>query len=178
MAVEIRNWKVGETVKLSQKSSSVCESSITSYEHFVDSRYLCVREADGNTLGILVKVVGKMAYDNILMKGGEPFVKDLKTEGFKGDIYSSYRFPLVKDVKLVLDILQNNPQLVEKFEDASMHVNPRSAFWVRETIRGLFFRSKLQYYDARSGKLSIHAGDDEPRYRLAVVYFDKDRIYF
>jgi len=178
MKTETRNWSLGEMVRLSHQGKPVCESSITSYEHLVDSRYICVREADENTPGILLKVVGKVTDENILIKGNEPFVKDVKSEGFRCDIYSSFRFPSGEEVKLMVDILKNNQELVDKFEEASMHVNPNSTFWVRETIHGLFIRTKLQYYDTRSGKLSIHSGDSEPRYRLTLVYFDKDKLSF
>ena len=44
------------------------------------------------------------------------FVKDDKDESFTGDTYFSFRFPTTDELKLVLEILQNNPDLIPKFD--------------------------------------------------------------
>jgi len=176
MAANNYNWSLGEVANIKEDSSCVSKSVITSYEHMISSRYVCVREATDSAQGILVKVVGKVPSDNILFKGGEPFVKDLKVEGFSRDIYSSYRFPSVADLKLVLGIIRDNPMLIEKFEQAKMHINPNSTFWVREIDRKLLIMNSLQYFDARSGQLLPHEQEGEIRYRLSIVHFTKSKL--
>ncbi len=170
------NWSVGEVANIKEDSSCVSKRVITSYEHMISSRYVCVREVTDSVAGVLVKVVGKVPSDNIIFKGGEPFVKDLKVEGFSRDIYSSYRFPTLDDLKLVLGIIRDNPMLIEKFEQARMHINPNSTFWVREIERKLLIMNSLQYFDARTGQLLVHHDNNEIRYRLSIAFFTKMKL--
>ena len=132
-------WKLGEIVKVPRKSSEI-ESGMKSYEHFISSRYVCIREENGDQSGILIKVLGKISSENIIIKGGEPFCKDDKEEGFTSDIYYSYRFPSELELKEVLHIIRNNQRLIVELENASMHINPNSTFWVRDTAKSILLQ--------------------------------------
>lgn len=166
-----KNWTLGEIVNLPRKSSKFKSSGLKSYEYLVGSRYICIREASDAVPGILLKVLGKIPREHILMEGGEPFCKDDKNEGFANDTYYGYRFPSMEEVKEILPILRNSPELVEKFEKASMHINPRSSYWVRDVLRNMLFIKKPQVYDSRSEVLAPAANDSDIHYRLAVVFF-------
>lgn len=171
MTSDGKKWTLGETVNLPRKTSHFKSGGLKSYEYLVGSRYICIREATDDTQGILLKVLGKIPREHILMEGGEPFCKDDKNEGFASDTYYGYRFPSMKEVKEVLPILRNAPELVEKFEKASMHINPRSSYWVRDVLRNMLFIKKPQVYDSRSEVLAPAANDSDIHYRLAVVFF-------
>lgn len=168
-------WRLGDIVNVPRKSSEI-ENGMKSYEYFISSRYVCIREEDGEQSGILIKVLGKITSDNIMLKGGEPFCKDDKEEGFTSDVYYSYRFPSEAELKEVLSIIRNDQRLIDKLEEASMHINPNSTFWVRETGRSLLIRKKLQYYDVLSGKLIAESNDGGVHYRLSIAYFHKAQI--
>ncbi len=119
------NFKVGEIVNLPRKSVKVNKSGMKSYEHLINSRYICVRECEDMKRGMLVKVLGKTNRDSIIISGGEPFFKDDKAEGFMNDTYYSYRFPSAIELKEILEIIRNDKSLIEKFEEASMHIKPQ-----------------------------------------------------
>ena len=171
MTSDKNKWTLGEIVNLPRKSSQFKSSGLKSYEHLVGSRYICIREASDTTPGILLKVLGKIPREPILMEGGEPFCKDDKNEGFASDTYYGYRFPSMKEVKEVLPILCNAPELVEKFQKASMHINPRSSYWVRDPGRNKLFMKKPQVYDSRTEVLAPVTNDSDIHYRLTIVYF-------
>ena len=77
------------------------------------------------------------------------------------------------EVKEALDILRSNPELVDKFEKASMHINPRSSYWVRDAGRNMLFMKTPQVYDSRSEELTDSGNRSSIHYRLAIVYFNK-----
>ena len=168
-----KNWTLGETVILPRKSKKCKDSGMKSYEYIVGSRYICIREADDMHSGILLKVMGKIPREPIMMVAGEPFCKDDKNEGFTDDTYYSHRFPSMDEVKEALDILRSNPELVDKFEKASMHINPRSSYWVRDAGRNMLFMKTPQVYDSRSEELTDSGNRSSIHYRLAIVYFNK-----
>lgn len=170
------DFKVGEIASLPNKTRQVSKSGLKSYEFQIDSRYICIRECVGNERGVLVKVLGKTSRDNIIIAGGEPFFKEDKEEGFACDIYYGYRFPSIKELKEVLDIIRNEKTLIEKFEKASMHINPSSTFWVRDTARRLLVLKDPQYYDAGSDQLFAAENDKKLHYRISVVYFSKSQL--
>ena len=95
-------------------------------------------------------------------------------ELFEGICYFSYSFPRLEDLKEVLEVLRNNPDLLPKFDAASMHVNPKSSFWIRETTKKLFLIRKPQCYDVSTDSLSTSIDDPAP-YRVTMVYFSKDQ---
>ena len=168
-------WRLGDIVNVPRKSSEI-ENGMKSYEYFISSRYVCIREEDEGQSGILIKVLGKISSDNIMLKGGEPFCKDDKEEGFTSKIYYSYRFPSEAELKEVLSIIRNNQWLIDKLEEASMHINPNSSFWVRDTARSFIIQKKLLYYNAFLGKLIAESNDGEVHYRLSIAYFHKAQI--
>ena len=112
---------------------------------------------------------------NLITVGGQPFSKDDREELFAGMHYFSYPFPAAKDVQEVIDILRSNPSLIQIFEDASMHINPKSKFWVSETESRLLIMKKPQCYDAFSKQIASPSKDDAP-YRLTMVYFYKGKL--
>ena len=167
-------WRLGDIVNVPRKSWEI-KSGMRSYEHFISSCYICIREGNGDQSGILIKVLGKISCDHIMLKGGEPFCKDDKEEGLRSDIYYSYRFPSENELKKVLHIIRNDQRLIDKLEEASMHINPNSTFWVRDTKRSFLIKKKLQYYDVPSGKLIAETGDGKVHYRLSIAYFHKSQ---
>ena len=170
------DFKVGEIASLPQKTRQVSKSGMKSYEFQINSRYICIRECVGNERGILVKVLGKTSRDNIIVTGSEPFFKEEKYEGFAGDIYYGYRFPSIKELKDVLDIIRNDKTLIEKFEKASMHINPNSTFWVRDTTTRLLLLKDPQFYDAGSDQFFAAGNDKNLHYRISVVYFGESQL--
>ena len=167
-------WKVGELVSLTWNKRLLKKSGSRFYAEFVNSRYICVREATDKQPGILVKVLGKVTRDQILLVNGTPFCKDDRDYLFKGKCYYSYPYPLADDLKEALNIIDANPSLQQRFEEESMHFNPSSTFWVRETA-GSFLSKKPQYYDATSGRL-CKATDDTAHYRLTIAYYNKEEL--
>ena len=170
------HWSVGEIVDVPKKSSPVKKSGIKTYEHLINSHYICIRECVGSKRGVLVKVLGKTTSKNFVISGGEPFCKDDKDEGFKGDTYYGYRFPKVKELKEVLDIIRGNHGLLEIFEKASMHINPNSTFWVRDIAKRLLVLKEPQYYNAQTDELFISGNEDSAHYRITMAYFYKSQI--
>jgi hypothetical protein len=175
MEIPEYKWSVGELVSLTWNEWLLKKSGSTSYVELVRSRYICVREATNEQPGILVKALGKVTRDQILLVNGTPFSKDDSDYLFKGKCYYSYPFPLADDLKEVLDIIDANPSLLQRFEEESMHFNPSSTFWVRGIARRMLGLKKLQFFDASTGQLS-KAQDATPHYRLTIAYFNKDGI--
>ena len=124
--------------------------------------------------GILLKVLGRTPADRIMMVCGLPYCKDDSMELFEGICYFSYSFPRLEDLKEVLEVLRNNPDLLPKFDAASMHVNPKSSFWIREATKKLFLIRKPQCYDVSTDSLGTGIDDPAP-YRVTMVYFSKDQ---
>ena len=109
------------------------------------------------------------------MQGGKPFCKDDKYEGFNSDTYYSFRFPSMKELQIVLDILKKDQNLLKIFEKAGMPIHPDSTFWVRDTASRLFFLKEPQYYDASQGQITA-TSDNETHHRLTIAYFYKSNI--
>ena len=109
------------------------------------------------------------------MVNSEPFCKDYSEDLFESTTYFSYPFPSTDEVKEVLSIFREHPGLTAVFEKASMHINPNSKYWVRETSSRLLFMKKPRDYDAPSDTLS-KASDDIIAYRLTVVYFTPSEL--
>ena len=142
------NWTLGEVITLKRMLRTLKESGSTSYAQYISSRYICIREDhDGQN----------------------------HEELFAGHRYCSYPFPSVKEVQEVLDIIRDDKSLLQKFEAASMHVNPDSTFWVRDTSRNMLFMRKPQFFGGRNGQLNS-ARDDDYHYRLSIVYFSNGSL--
>ena len=173
METNTKSWEVGEMVVLPRTTRQVKSSSFKSYERIIGSRYICIREATEGHYGILLKVLGRTPADFVKIVSGAPFCKDDSMELFEGVCYFSYPFPALSDLKEVIDILSDNPSLLQKFEEASMHVNPKATFWVREIAKS-FLMTKPQFYDVSTDRLSTATIDPAP-YRLSIVYFTQDK---
>ena len=169
------NWILGELVNLPHQEKLLKKSGSKSYSRFIGSRYICIREATEGQRGILMKVLGKTDGDRIILVNGEPFCKDDREELFAGKRYFSYPFPRDNEVMEALDILRGNQDLQRKFEEASMHVNPDSTFWVSDTVRNMLLRRKPQFLGGRDGQL-YPASDDGEHYRVTFVYFYKGSL--
>ena len=168
-------WHLGEIATLPRTEQLLKESGSTHYERLIGSQYVCVREATERQRGILVKVLGKISPKHIMIVAGQPFTKDDHENLFTGTRYFSYPFPAEKDVQEVIEILRNNPSLIQIFEDASMHINPKSKFWVNETERNFLFMKKPLCYDSYSDQIGT-LSNDEAAYRLTMVYFYKGHL--
>ena len=168
-------WHVGEIVKLPRTETPLTRNGNTSYDWIVGSRYIVIREATDSQRGILAKVLGQFTPKYIIIVDGQPFSKNDKDDLIDGARFFSYPFPAAKDVKEALDILRNNPSLLQKFEEASMHIDIQSKFWVSETASHLIIMKKPQCYDAYSGSV-ITASDNNAPYRLTLAYFYKGEL--
>ena len=171
------NWTLGEIVNLGRKEKLLKKSGSTIYERFIRSRYICIREANEGQQGILMKVLGKPDCDQIRIVNGQPFCKDDHEDLFESDCYFSYPFPSAKEVQEALEIIRSNQSLLQKFEEASMHINPNSTFWVNDVSRNMLFMKKPQYYSARDGQLSP-AKDNGNHYRITFVYFHQRELHW
>ena len=171
------NWTLGEIATLKRTERPLKTSGLASYVQYVSSRYICIREENDGQRGILLKVLGKAYSDQIRMVNGQPFSRDDYEELFAGHRYYSYPFPSSNEVQEVLEIIRDNKSLLLKFEDASMHINPNSTFWVKDSMRNKFFMKKPQYLDARDGQL-YPAQDDGIHYRISIVYFYKGSLFW
>ena len=65
MASDTNNWKIGEVVSLPRAEKLLKKGFSASYETFIASRYICIREATDKQQGVLVKVLGKAAFDTV-----------------------------------------------------------------------------------------------------------------
>ncbi len=176
MENEAENWGSGTIVTLPRQSYEFVKDNIFTYDYLVKSKYVCVRRAvDGVHRGILVKVLGKCTDADIIIKGGEPFLKNEKIAGFNYDKYYGYRIPSALELQEVLDIIRRDRTLQADFKKASMPIHLDSTFWVRDTKRKYFFKKQLQYYDACSGEC-MTACDGDTHWHLSVVYFYKSEI--
>jgi hypothetical protein len=168
------NWQLGELVNLGWDYKVIKKNGGNIYAYYAASHYICIREATNGQCGILVKVLGKMPKDCIMLVNGEPFCKDEREELFMGKRYYSYPFPTVNALKEVLEIISSNEALKGRFEAESMKFNPASSFWVSKTA-GHFLKKKPQYYDATSGQLCKDT-DNTAHYRLSIAYFNKNEM--
>lgn len=168
------NWRLGELVSLGWNYKVIKKNGDIFYAYYAASHYICIREATNGQCGILVKVLGKIPMDRIMLVNGEPFCKDEREELFMGKRYYSYPFPTLNALKEVLEIISSNEALQGRFKTASMRLNPASSFWVRETA-GTFLKKKLQYYNATSGQL-CKGNDDATHYRLSIAYFNNNEM--
>lgn len=172
MSPTTNNWNLGEMATLKRQEKVLKKGSTVSYMRYIASRYICIQEATEEQPGILMKVLGKTYSENINIVNGEPFTKDDREELFSGVNYFSYPFPTNSEVLEALNILRDNQTLIKKFEEASMHVNPNSTFWVSDTKRNMLLLRKAQYVSGRDGQ-TYPASKDSECYRITFVRFDK-----
>ena len=79
-------------------------------------------------------------------------------------------------ILVVLHIIRNDQLLIDTLEKSSMHINPNSTFWVRDTARSRLVLKKPQYYDVLSGKLLTASGVGRVHYRLSIIYFRQSQL--
>ena len=171
------NWALGEIATLPREEKLLKESGVKSYSRYISARYICIREATHEQRGILMKVLGKIDGDRIMIVKGEPFSKDDREELFVGLRYFSYPFPTASAVMEALDIIRHDHDLQQKFVAASMHINPDSTFWVSDTTRNMLMQKKPQFLGGRDGQL-YPAHDHSKHYRVTFVYFCKGSLYW
>lgn len=176
MEVRKNDWTKGEITKVPKKSVQVKHGGMNTFDHYISSHYICLREASEGQRGILVKVLGKMTGEYIMIAGGEPFCKDDREELLVGMHYSSFRFPSVDELKEVLSIIRGDEELLARFNKAGMHINPNSTFWVRNTVSRYLFKKQAQYYDASTDMLYPATAEETLHYRLTIAYFDNKEV--
>lgn len=165
--------RLGELVTLGWNTTLLKSGSSKSYSSIENSRYLCIREATKNQRGILVKGLGKIRRDQIMLISGKPFCKDERDELFVGKHYYGYPFPGVKELKEVLDIVRVDMDLQQKLIDNGMFFNPNGTFWVSDTKSQLLgMKHSMLYYAPSTDSLTAAKSADDRHQRLAVVYFD------
>lgn len=167
------NWKLGEVVSLSRKTKTIKKSGVTSYGYIHSSRYVCIREATDREAGILVKVMGRYSTQDIRIVGGQPFCKDDHDELFESNSYLTFPFPTADELREALGIIDANPDVMQGFRQASMHLNLQGKLWVRDTERRLLVMRKALCLDAPSGLVAPPSPNDEP-YRLTLAFFDSE----
>jgi len=172
------NWKLGETVTLQRMDRPLKKRAMSTYTQFVGSRYVCVREAKDGKKGVLLKVLGKAPAEVISLVDGKTFCKDERETLFDGaQSYFSYPFPSSEQVHEIIEILRADSDLLQKLEEAKMHVNPESTFWVSETDTKYKFLKRPKYYSGRDRKL-YPLTNDIVCYRISIVYFDRDSVFW
>ncbi len=169
-------WEIGDIVNVGYDEFFLCKRSYILYEQIIASRYICVKKPTFESPGMLVKVLGKVPRQSIMIRAGEPFIKDDKEDFFYRKIYYSYKFPTIREVEKVLGLIQNTPMLIDKFKKASMSIDPKSTFWVRETASKFFFMKEPLCYDAYSGNIFTAARNNDTHYRLSIVYYKMSNL--
>ena len=165
-------WKAGEVVTISQNTKLWKRSDKKLYSNIASENYVCVREATKGQRGILVKGLGKVRRERIILVNGKPFLKDEREELFVGKHYYSYPFPTVKELKEVLDIVRSDMDIQQQLIDNGMFFNPNGTFWVSDTkAQFLGLKQTLQYYDPSTDRLAIAKSLDERHQRLTIAYF-------
>ena len=100
------NWRLGDLVNLSWNHKDIKKSGDKTYAYYAESHYVCVREATDGQRGILVKGLGKIQRERVMLVNGEPFRKDEREELFMGKRYYSFPFPTADELKEALDIVR------------------------------------------------------------------------
>ena len=167
-----QDWYVGKIVTLGQSTTLLKKNGTKSYSSIVCSHYVCVREATEGQQGILVKGLGKVQRDRIMLVSGKPFCKDEREELFVGKHYYSYPFPQSDELKEVLNIIRSDTGIQQKLMDNGMSINPNGTFWVND-MKSLFFGLKRspQYYEPSTDRLAIVKSHDERHQRITIAYF-------
>ena len=166
------NWHLGDLVNLSWNQKEIKKSGRKSYAYYALSNYVCVREATDRQRGILVKGLGKIQRERVMLVNGKPFCKDEREELFMAKCYFSFPFPTADELKEVLDIVRFDMNIQQKLIDNSMFFNHNGTFWVNDS-KSLFFGLKRspQYYDPSTGRFATAKSLDERHNRITIAYF-------
>ena len=170
--MDIKDWSVGELVNLRRSTTLLKESRSYLYSSVVSSEYICIREATDGQRGIMVKGLGKIRRERIMLVSGMPFCKDERDELFVGKHYYGYPFPTVDELKEILDIVRADTNLQQKLIDNGMFFYPEGTFWVNDTkSEFLGLKRALQYYDPSTGRLTTAKSIDERHQRISIAFF-------
>ena len=171
-------WSVGELVTLDWTRTHLIKEGKMSYSYMIDSSYFCIREATESQRGILIKSLGKTKQNDIMLVRGKPFCKDDFDNIFLNKHYFSFSFPMVDELKEVLDILRSDIDIQQKLLDNNMITNPNGTFWVNDTkSQFLGLKQKLQYYDSPTDSLVTANSQSERHQRITIVYFGLQTDY-
>ena len=166
------DWSFGELVTLDQNTMLLKKCGNKLYSYFQQSQYVCIREATKGQRGILVKGLGKVRRERIILVNGKPFLKDERDELFVGKHYYSYPFPTVDDLKEVLDIVRDDMDIQQTLIDNGMFFYPSGTFWVSNTKSLLLgLKKRLQYYDPPTDRIVTAKSHDERHQRITIAYF-------
>ena len=174
-ATNIQDWKVGDVVTLPRTRRTLKNGVSIAFEQFVESRYLCIREASHELRGILVRVLDRAYNGYAKIVKGQPCWNDDSVSTFYGVRYFCHPLPKANDLHEVLSIIRGNKNLLQQLEDAGMHIDVDSTFWVNDIIRQIFFFKKLQYLDGRDGRLCPATGNSSHN-RISIVYFQNGEL--
>lgn len=67
MEIKVDDWRLDELVTLTRVTKVLKMTWFSLYEQMIGSRYICIREATDNQHGILVKVLGKIPSEHIML---------------------------------------------------------------------------------------------------------------
>ena len=109
-----KDWSIGELVTLERDTTLLKKCGKKLYSYFQCSQYVCIREASKGQRGILVKGLGKVRRERVMLVSGKPFCKDEREELFVGKHYYSYPFPTVDELKEVLNIIRSDIDLQQQ----------------------------------------------------------------
>lgn len=166
------NWRLGDLVNLSWNHKDIKKSGDKTYAYYAESHYVCVREATDGQRGILVKGLGKIQRERVMLVNGEPFRKDEREELFMGKRYYSFPFPTADELKEALDIVRFDMKIQQILIDNGMFFNPNGTFWVSDTKSQFFgLKRSPQYYDPSTGCLATAKHLDERHNRITIAYF-------
>ena len=166
------DWRLGDLVSLSWNHKEIKKSGDKTYAYYALSHYVCVREATDGQRGFLLKGLGKLQRERVMLVNGEPFCKDEREELFMGKRYFSLPFPTADELKEVLDIVRFDMKIQQILIDNDMFFNPNGTFWVSDTKSQLFgLKRSPQYYDPSTGCLATAKRLDERHNRITIAYF-------
>ncbi|MCR4852225.1 MAG: hypothetical protein K5893_01370 [Prevotella sp.] len=167
----LSEWKVGNLVAPGLMFRKICHYGGKIYMNFVDSKFVCIREATASEPGVLVKVLNSCDQSRFLFRKGEPFVKDYKNVNFESPVeYCSFRLPTVEEIKFVLSIAKSDKTLGEMLSDRGLSPYEPATYWTRDISRSIIGRH-VKFYDSATGEVKSESGDDTERIRITVVYF-------
>ena len=72
-------------------------------------------------------------------------------------------------------LIDHNPDLQQRFKEASMQINLQGKFWVNKTLSHLGFMKKPLCYDAKTKEITTPSYNDMP-YRLTMAFFYKGEL--
>ena len=174
-ATGMSEWKVGDVVAPGLMFRKICRFGGKIYMHFLDSKYICIREASAEAPGMLVKVLNSCDQSRFLFRGGEPFIKDYKTVNFESPVeYSTFRLPTVEEVRFVLATAKADVQLGQMLANRGLSPNEPATYWTRG-IGGNILGRRVEFYDSATRTVKTESGSNTERIRITVAYFTSQK---